>query len=136
MPQRTPPRTLPALILTATALGGCDLADDGLVCPAFIAPAVMVTVTDSVSGAYLAEAADGRIQSGPVPLPLHVGLWETVGGQNVGVALVDDGGPAGTYRVEVIVPGYEAWVLTGVVVEQGPCQVETAELHARMQPSL
>jgi len=40
----------------------------------------------------------------------------------------------GTFTLSVAVPGYVEWVRPDVLVERGPCVVNTVEIQALLQP--
>ena len=114
-------------------MSGCDVV--GVVdCPAWIPPAVIAEVTDSVTGEWVAEGAVGFARKTGVELPLEVYAHEVVDGVAVATSLAPQGGPAGVYEVEISRAGYQAWSRGGVVVTEHVCSVKTAELLARLRP--
>jgi hypothetical protein len=126
-------RVVAAGLTCAGILGACDTLTV-VDCPAYVPPAIQVQVVDSLSGAWVAEGAEGFIAKGEVSLPLAIWAWEVVDGVPVATTLAPEGGSAGIYEVEIRRDGYRDWRMGGVVVTEGVCSVETVELVARLQP--
>ena len=113
------------------ALAACDRASDPLVCPAYIAPSVNVTVQDSVTGANLTAGstlvlrnAAGVVDSMTIePQPYTIVGW--------GLGM----GAAGTFSLTVRHAGYREWTKAAIKVKQGVCGAETVNLTARLQPA-
>jgi hypothetical protein len=108
------------------ALGACEAISDPIVCPAYIPPAVTVTVLDSITGANVTGGATVVLGNG-TSMESRVGL--------PGASEVDLGGRAGTYTVTASQSGYLTWTKTGVKVEKGECGVRTVQLVARLKPA-
>lgn len=121
-------RSLVPIVAIALAACGSDPTGVGA-CTTIAVPALVVVVSDSVSGnapaAVLVKAAtDGFVDS------------TTTGSADVG------GGPAsfslahehvGTYTVTVTSPQFHPWTRSDVVVSRTGCHVNTVTVEARLQ---
>jgi hypothetical protein len=107
-------------------LAACERISDPVPCPPYIAPAVTVTVQDSITGANVTGGADVALIGGT--------MMESAVGQP-GASSVSLYGPAGTFTVTASQSGYQTWTKTGVKVEDGECVVQTVELTARLKPA-
>ena len=125
-----------ALLTLAAALAACDTGGAGI-CPAVIAPAVVVNVLDATTGGPVAEGAIAVARDGAFADTLQVSAYGS-DGQDVVVSLAGAWGRAGEYRVTVERAGYARWERSGVVVRSsgGECpQPVTAVLEARLDPT-
>lgn len=117
------------------ALTACDGDDDPLIpCPRTLSiaapPALVVEVTDSVTGAARAHEATGTAVTGSTVVPLVPGPQDAVG-----IPTLFAYGPPGSYTVLVTRAGYAPWAVSGVRVEDGGCRApQTVNLRARLQP--
>ena len=118
---RTTLATIPALAL-CIACSGRDL----IICTTNFAPAVVVEIRDSTTGAPLAQGARGAVQEGTFIDSLRP-LSSTT--------LQAAGERPGIYTVTVVHPGYSQWLRTDVHVQRGECHVQTVTLQALLQPS-
>ena len=119
--------SVPFLIAVGFTLAGC-MADTPPIayCLAPRSIAVILDVSDSLSGVGLADSATGTATSGAYQDSLHhmamspTSLWS--------------GDQVGRYTVTVHRPAYRDWVMSNVVVSQtGPCgNVIPANLVARL----
>jgi len=115
--------TLGRFVCFSLALGSLGLAscsDGDVVCTLEARPAIAVVVLDSITGAGLAANAKAVAREGAFADTLR-GIDSLVSGVHE---------RAGTYRVEVSIPGYRDWIREGVRVEQDQCHVQTARLRA------
>lgn len=119
--------------LVALALAACDGEDDLLpVCPISLATstALMVQVTDSVTGAARADGATGWAVTGSLTIPLVPGPQDAAG-----LPALYAYGPPATYTVLVTRTGYAPWAASEVRVREGRCGMpQTVNLQARLQP--
>jgi hypothetical protein len=119
--------------ILAAALGLLEGCNSGLPttgeCAAPNSIAIVLTVTDSVSGDSIADSASGTVTAGAYSDSLHHYLGFP--------ALLAGGDQLGTYAVTVARPGYAPWGRTGVAVtHKGVCgNVEPVVLQARLHPS-
>ena len=123
-----PPTPRLVAILAATTLAlvssACTYSP---VCSSNIVPGLVVTVVDSVTGAFVADSASGTVittakdwgDTLSVGYPGHTleGAWER----------------AGTFDITVSRPGYNDWIASSVVVTKVGCHVRSVQLLARMQ---
>lgn len=116
--------TVGVAVLAAACAGSPTLCSLG------IEPAIRVTVVDSASGVVIAGLARGAVHDGAFVDSLRPGGAD---GQGTVTELVAADERPGTYRVDVVAPGYRSWSRTGVRVPEGSCHVQTAELTARLQ---
>lgn len=126
-------RLLP-LLAFALAIQACDGENDllGACNPGEIVdrlPALVVEVTDSLTGAARAHQATGWAVGGRTTIPV-VQLPEDVVDAS---RLYGNVGP-GTYTVLVARAGYAPWGVSGVRVEDGGCMPRPVTLQARLQP--
>jgi hypothetical protein len=125
-------KLLPALILVVT---GCDVLGIGSpYCTTSLEPAILVDVSDSItgqpvrgrypviarSGAY-ADTADLETSPFVNPDTLYFGPFP----------LAYERG--GRYDVEVKAPQYRVWSQSGIRVTEGECHVRTIRVAARLQ---
>jgi hypothetical protein len=112
------------------ALGACRSATMPPIgfCTAPASVSVIATVTDSVTGAAVADSASGAIQDGTYrdSLRLVPSTAELVAGTQIG-----------TFTITINRPRYQTWVRSGVRVSQrGPCgNVIPIRIDARLQPA-
>lgn len=117
------------LLTLGLALGACQSATMPPVgyCTAPPSISVIATVTDSLTGAAVADSATGAIQDGVyldslslVPLTSEL----------------EAGNRVGTFTVTINRPRYHAWARSGVRVSlKGPCgNVIPVRIAARLQP--
>lgn len=121
-------RLLLPLLATSAALAGCDSEDGPVICPAVRRPALVLTVTDSLSGEPRALGVSGYVLAGSRLVPLEP---ENPGEPARLVAF----GPAGTYSVLVRREGYLPWARSEVRVATDNCGPATVELAVRLQPA-
>lgn len=123
-------RTL-CTVLVAPALAGCD----GLIgptCIAMIAPAIQLTVLDSVSGAAIGASAQSIARDGAyADTGRAVGLASAGEGGRIDLAY----GRRGTYSVTVSRTGYQAWRRDDIRVAKGECGVITQRITTLLQPA-
>ena len=107
----------------------------GYSCPAYIKPAIVVTIRDASTGAPLATAARGAVHDvGYIDsLTPHAGIGPDL---KILVSRRAADERPGTYFVEVKHPGYRPWTLSGVRAVAGVCGVETRRLSAALEPAL
>lgn len=128
---RARPLLLAASVLVVAA---CDGEDDLLpACPPTLGlaavPALVVEVSDSVTGAARAHQATGTAITGSTTVSL-VGPPQDA----VDIPTLYGFGPPGTYTVLVTRAGYAPWAVSGVRVEDAGCAPRTVTLRARLQP--
>lgn len=104
-------------------LAACDDAAFSVVCPSDPAPAVAIAVLDEAGGVSLAAQARGSYTVGARSDTLR--FTASVFGEALMAA-----GPAGSYRLEVLVPGRAPWQADGVQVRDGACGPATVHLVA------
>ena len=107
----------------AVLLAGCDLIIGP--CTADFRAGILVTVTDSVTGAF--------IETGPVRIIATDGGYADtvfVSGSLLGGLAHER---SGTYQVEVSAPGYDTWTRGGIRVRENSCHVETQSIFARLR---
>lgn len=102
-------------------------------CTTSVEPAVTVVVTDSITGGPAADGAAGAISEAGYVDSLRPSVWDGSGRLTALQAGLER---PGTYRVELMAPGYAAWVRQGVVARSGECHVETVSLEARLQATI
>lgn len=114
-----------ALLVLAAA--GCDFfsSSSPSSCTQSIQPGIVVTVVDSVTGAFIADSASGNIYSPAFADTLSVGY--------PGQTLEGAWERTGNFRVTVSRPGYNDWIQAGIVVTKDVCHVQTQRITARMQ---
>jgi hypothetical protein len=112
----------------AALLSGCDSQGPNTACAAPRSIAIQLTVTDSTTGAGIADSAYGLIVSGTYSDSLH----HVVPSPTLLIA----GDSLGTYSVTVQRPGYADWTRQGVSVSQvGLCgNVLPVALDVPLQP--
>jgi hypothetical protein len=115
---------IPAAAVVLAALAGCDDTATSVVCPGVAPPAVAVAVLHPETQTPLTAEATG---------------WYTVGARQdslrrvttaVGDLLVADG-VAGTYTLEVRVPGHAPWRDASVQVQDDACGPRTVYVVAQ-----
>ena len=99
-------------------------------CTGIWVPAIVVTVTDSVTGDPTAEGAFGAIREGSYIDSLRPSAYD---GEGRLISLQAGGERPGTYAVVVGKSGYETWLRVDVQVESNQCHVETVALEARLK---
>lgn len=119
-------------LLALPGLGACHLFDH-LVDPSCIAksftlytPAIVATVTDSVTGQAAATGAVGIAQ--------RPGLVDTMVANTASTLITTVKADTGTYSVTITKSGYSAWTAQNVAVKTGSCGVITTTLTPRLQP--
>lgn len=116
-----------ALALVTSVLAGCNHTTE--VClPDIELGAVVVAITDSVSGAPAASGAT---------LTANYGTASLTGDPTIDGLHVQVGSHAGTYDLRITKPGYADWVKSGVVVTADPGTCGTFDrvtLNARLVP--
>lgn len=123
------------LLVPALALAGCD-AFGPRECTLDVRPAIEVSIRDAATDEYLAGSASGAVTDGAFRDTLRFSRGHSLpgsDGRTVWTALRAADERPGTYRVEVVVPGYDMWVREGVRVRDGDCHVRTVTLDARLQ---
>lgn len=114
-----------APVLLCAALSACSDTATQVVCPDRASPAVVVRVVDPFTNASVSAEASGTWTSGTRSDSLvHVPSAAT------GEILLAAYGPPGTYEVRVVRPGHPVWVRGGIVVTQGLCGPQSADLTA------
>ena len=115
---------LGALVMAgAIAMAACS--GSPVSCPASVAPAVFVTVRDSVTNALVGRGSRIIARDGAFADTARTSTYDGTYG------LADE--RSGTYAVTVEQQGYRSWSLQGVSVTRGECHVRTASLTARLQ---
>jgi len=99
-------------------------------CELHVVPAIIVDITDSVTGALLAEQASGEVRDGDYVDSLQPKRW-TKDWIMASRAAAEE--RPGTYEVTVMHHGYAPWSIKGVKVNRDECHVETVELKARLR---
>ena len=129
----TPLRRLTALATALLAVAGCE-SQAPVSCLAGVAPALLIQVTDSTSGAPAAFSSVGVVTDGA--------FLDTLDLDGLGLTppeslLVLSGPPErpGIYDVTIAKPGYLSWQRDGVWARAGDCHVATVLLSARLQPA-
>lgn len=129
--RRATPRRLMlmgALALVTSGLAGCNHTTE--VCtPDIEGSAVVVAITDSVSGAPAASGAT---------LTANFGTATLMGDSTTDGLHIRVGSHAGTYDLRITKPGYVDWVKSGVVVTAQPGSCGTfnrVTLNAALVPT-
>jgi hypothetical protein len=99
-------------------------------CTLIFAPTVIVEISDSATGAPLAEQARGLISDGSYSDSLR-----PYGSNEDGVLLSRQAGGErpGTYDVTVVHPGYVAWQVRRIRIGRDLCHVRTAVIRAKLK---
>lgn len=100
-------------------------------CGLSVEPAVVVEISDAVTGAPLAAVARGVVRDGEYgdSLRPHQGRGTVPYVLTSRAAAYER---AGTYSIEVHAPGHQAWRLHGVRVGRSECHVRTRYLRANL----
>ena len=125
---------LQELIVAAALLAACSCGGNTIeeACPAILIPAVSIRIADAVTGALIARGArmilldEGTAHADPIGVPDNPG--------NDSVIVSAGQGPA-TYDLTVEKPGYETFLMTGIVVQPAAGRAGT-ECHQPTQVSL
>jgi hypothetical protein len=99
-------------------------------CPEMTAPGLLVEIRDARSGQPIADSAIVLARAGSYVDTLRAGAVERDGSMRDRRGVWER---PGVYAVEVRRPGYRAWTADGVAVDQGPCHVTTAVIHADLE---
>jgi hypothetical protein len=119
-------RLIAVLLFSIGDLSACPRGD----CTAILLPGIRVTIVDGTTGNPFAgdvtvTVTDGSYTETDSPPPLPAGpRVSSLAGER-----------PGTYRVEVLAPGYVTWVRTNVRVTRDDCHVRTVDLTAELEPS-
>jgi hypothetical protein len=118
-------------------LGSVACEDDDPVCPPVVAPALVVTIVDSLTGAPRSGIATAIATDGT-----YVDTLQPYAIDGLGTELSKAGayGRPGTYDLRVIAPGYLEWTRASIATRSGECGVNPtgveAQLTALPQPKL
>ena len=97
------------------------------VCSSNLVPGLIITVVDSVTGAFVADSASGTVVS-----TAHD--WgDTLSVGYPGQTLEGAWERAGKFNIDVARPGYNDWIASSVEVTKDGCHVQSVRLLARMQ---
>jgi len=107
-------------------VAGCSSPLTSGECTLILRPAITVEVRELATGRPLADSATGVARMGTYVDSLKPFTRDT-SGKLTGLQAY---GPAGTYRVELARPGFEAWVRDGIRVTANPCGDNTVSLRA------
>jgi hypothetical protein len=122
-----------ALLALAITGGVACEARSPVGCTASFEPGIIVSISDSATGAPLAEAASGWVTEGTYQDSLRPFGYQGTPPAMVSRAAVHE--RPGRYTVQVGAPGHVDWRLQNVRVEPGECHVRTVHLEARLQRS-
>ncbi len=117
-------------VFAVLALAACDRFSDPVVCAGVIAPAVQVTVQDSVTGANVTPGATLVLRNATV-VDSVTAPTDQPGLTAMGVG----GNRTGTFILTVRRTGYQTWTKADVKVKDGPCGAQTVNLTALLQPA-
>lgn len=124
-------RILPALSLGAS-VGLAACVDNLAICvDSGSEAAIVVQVSDAITGAPLGAGARGVISDGSYVDSLRPQNPDASGRAP---ALVAGAGRPGTYDVTVFHTGYQSWQATDVVVGTNGCGLAGRILHANLEP--
>lgn len=131
-------RYLVACTLAAIALSCSSSHDDdpgtggnGVLCPLWIAPGIMLEVRNAVTGLPAACGASGKAEGEGLIQPLSTGVDCNLAPDYLYLSGIDR---VGTFTVTVERPGYRSWVRDGIDVMGGPCGLLTVQLRADLEP--
>lgn len=114
-----------APVLLFAALAACSDMATQVVCPDRASPAVLVNVVDPSTNTSVSSEASGTWTNGTQRDSLvHVPNTAT------GEIMLAAYGPPGVYEVRVVRPGHPVWVRGNIVVTQGVCGPQSADLTA------
>jgi hypothetical protein len=104
-------------------------------CTQSIEPAIVVEVRHAETGAPAAADVAGAVRDGSYVDSLTVSGWEgpTVGAESA-VEMSAAPERPGRYSMELMKPGFVAWSMEDVIVEDGICHVQTVHLRALLEP--
>lgn len=118
----------------AAWIAGCrQLTGPDVVCTGEMRPAIVVEIRHSRTGAALAYGARGVVRDGAYADSLAPAASSSGDPHDLYSRRAADERP-GTYAVEVVHEGYQAWSATGVSVGRDACHVRTVELRADLVP--
>jgi hypothetical protein len=123
---RTASFLLPLLVLVA----GCD-SDDSIICTTEARFGVNLSVKDAVTGQLIPAGVRGSLKDGSYLDSLQV--FTDIEGRIFSLAGAVE--RPGTYRVDLVAPGYQPWTRSDVRVEEGRCHVTPVTLVAEMAPT-
>ena len=123
---RTASVLLPLLVLVAS----CD-GDESIVCTTEARFGVNLSVKDATTGQLIPEGVRGSLKDGTYLDSLQV--FTDIEGRIFSLAGAVE--RPGTYRVDLVAPGYQPWTRSDVRVEEGRCHVEPVSLVAEMAPT-
>jgi hypothetical protein len=106
----------------------------GVDCPAIIAPAILVTVRDSVTSLPAAHGARGAVRDGAYVDSLRLAGWDGPPSIDTELLLGAAIDRPGTYSVTIEKAGYQTWQRTGVAVGSSACGTDQVPLLARLVP--
>jgi len=123
---RTASFLLPLLVLVA----GCD-GDESIVCTTEARFGVNLSVKDAVTGQLIPSGVRGSLKDGSYLDSLQV--FTDIEGRIFSLAGAVE--RPGTYRVDLVAPGYQPWTRSDVRVLAGRCHVEPVSIQADMVPT-
>lgn len=124
-------RHLSSSLLVATCyLSAGKTASAQIACTGVLVPAIVVRVSDSKTGAPLADSARAVVRENHYADTL--GAFEYTK-EGLPRSLQGAGERVGTYEVEVTRPGYSVWRAHGVKVTRDTCHVHSAYLDAQLE---
>lgn len=123
---RTAAYLLPLLALVA----GCD-GDESIVCTAEARFGVNVSAKNAVTGQLIPAGVRGSLKDGSYLDSLQV--LTDIEGRIFSLAGAVE--RPGTYRVDLVAPGYQPWTRSDVRVVAGRCHVEAVSIQADMVPA-
>jgi len=124
-----------SLVVLAVLAAGCSDSTQPCIAlpatpPIAFQPAVVVGISDSITGKPVADSASGTVRSIVASDSLHHGYGQM---DSIVYGMVSPG----TYTVMVQRPGYIPWYRYNVVVAAGNCGMAVpANLTARLKPSV
>ncbi len=113
-------------------LAGCNPAR--VTCPMITAPAILVTVRDSVTSLAGAHGAKGVVRDGAYVDSLKLAGWDGTPSFETELLLGAAIDRPGTYSVTIEKTGYQAWQRAGVAVGTSACGTDQVPLLARLVP--
>lgn len=123
-----------AIVSCIIGITSCDsTSTEPVFCPSIAEPAIVIDVTDAVTGKYIAKEATGIIKDGSYIDTLGFGNITQREPVLIVKSLVGGLERAGTYDVRIELEGYQPWSRNNVHVPEGECGPHTQHLEAQME---